>query len=179
MKKKMFILVPFALLTILAMIAPVLACQVNRNVSFTAVAIGSNVPGPNYVNIVTDDNIRIVKDLLGSGIISLWISPNAYPSTPNLKGTTSATISSITNQNTGQGWIEFQMTWTFAGGTFKGILVGKLVGPPGNQLPTAYAITDVHGILVGSGVFKGQIAIFIGSKPVGQPFSWTGTIATA
>ena len=182
--KKTLIIFPLALLALLAMVAPAMACQVNsegnlcgHNLSFTGTQIPTgNGPGPNYVTTVTSDNILIVKDLLGHGIINLWTNPNSYPSTPSLQGTTSSVIDSTINLNTGMGWITYQMTWTFTSGTFQGIIVGKLVGPSGNQPPTAYAQTDLHGILFGSGAFKGQTAVFDGSKPVGQPFSWTGTL---
>jgi hypothetical protein len=184
--KKMLILVPLAIMTLLAMIAPAMACQVNGEGNwyshiqcFTGTQIGSSAPGPNYVATITSNDILIVKDLLGHGFISLWISPNSYPSAPSLQGTSSSVIDVKINLNTGIGWITYQMTWTFTGGSFQGIIVGKLVGPPGIQPSTAYADTDCHGILVGSGVFKGQTAIFDGSKPVGQPFSWTGIIVMA
>lgn len=157
-----------------AMALPTLGISCNH---FTAAQILTGAsPGPNYVNYVTDNNVLVIRDLLGHGTIKLWISPNSSPSTPNLQGTTGAAIDWNINLNTGEGWGIWQMTWTFTGGTFQGTILGKLVGPPGNPLPTVYAITWSFGVLKGTGVFEGKTAIFQGAKPVGQPWSVTGTI---
>jgi len=160
---------------------PVMALPTNR-ISFTAFtaqgAPVSSAPGPNYVNYVTDDNVRVVKDLLGVGIASIWISPNSYPLTPNLKGTANGIFDITINLNTGDGWAVWSATWTFTGGTYQGWLMAELVGPPGNQLPTAYAYNNLHGTFYGTGTFEGQTLILQGAKPVGQPFSFTGVIVT-
>jgi hypothetical protein len=155
------------------------ACPVQTKEGFTGIQtpIG-NGPGPNYFTTVTSDNIVIIRDLLGYGIINLWISPNSYPSTPSLQGTSSSVIDITINANTGEGWIAYQMTWTFVSGTFQGIIMGKLVGPAGNAPPSVYAQTDLYGIIQGTGAYKGQIILFQGSKPAGQPFEWTGMIVT-
>jgi hypothetical protein len=169
-----FLLV-FAVAPAMALPTPGISCT-----HFTAVQMLTGTSsGPNYVNYVTDDNVRVVRDLLGHGIIKLWISPNSSPSTPNLQGTTSAVIDLNINLNTGEGWATWQMTWTFTGGTFQGTILGKWVGPPGNQPLTAYAITWSFGVLKGTGVFEGKTAIYQGAKPVGQPWSVTGTIVAA
>lgn len=185
--KRILILAPIlVLISLLSICAPGLACQVKdergnyacHSIAFTAVQVPiGNDPGPNYISTVTDDNIQIVRDLLGHGSISLWLSPIMPSSTPSLQGTTNSVIDTTTNLNTGKGCITFQMTWTFASGTFEGIIVGKLVGPTGVQPPTSYSQT-LWGVLQGTGAYKGQTAIFTGFKPAGQPFTWTGTIFT-
>jgi hypothetical protein len=161
------------------LVAPAMARPTNRIqcIQFTATQIGiGNMHGPDFVNYVTDNNVQITKDVLGWGMISLWTSPNSDPSSPNLQGSTSSKIDVLTNLNTGKGLIKYEMTWTFDGGTFEGIIVGNLVGPTGNQPPTAYSSPNLYGILKGTGIFEGQTAIFSGTRPLGPTFSWKGTI---
>jgi hypothetical protein len=39
-------------------------------------------------------------------------------------------------------------------------------------------MSDMHGVLHGSGAFEGKTLIMDGSRPAGQPFTWIGTIIT-
>lgn len=161
------------------LVAPAMARPTHKMhcCQFTATQIGlGGSQGPDYVTYVTENNVKISKNTLGWGTINLWISPNTSPSTPNLQGSTSSVIDTLINLNTGKGWIKYEMTWTFDGGTFEGIIVGNLAGPAGIQPPTAYSSPNLCGILKGTGIFEGETAVFSGTRPLGQPFSWTGTI---
>jgi hypothetical protein len=182
MKRMGLVLAFFLVLMGATLIAPAMALPTHRIYCshFTAEQIGmGGSPGPNFANYIVYDNIQITKGVLGWGMISLWICPNSPPSTPDLQGSTSSVINTIMNLSNGKGWIEYQMTWTFTGGTFQGMIVGNLLGPPGNQPPTAYGSPNLYGVLKGTGIFEGKAAIFIGTRSVGQPFSWTGTIVSA
>ncbi len=62
------------------------------------------------------------------------------------------------------------MTWTLDDGTFVGNLNGKAVTPQ--------TFEDLHGVLQGTGDYKGWTIILQGDKPTPgpTPFYWKGTI---
>ena len=84
-----------------------------------------------------------------------------------------STISINLNLNTGEGVVKFEMNWVLAGITFSGNIHGKMVGAPFASGTANYAFNDLHGVLQGP---DGQTLMLDGSKPIGQPFTWTGTI---
>ncbi len=164
MNKKYVMLATLSLFLVATAIAPVLAQPAQRQ-SFTATQKPNLVqpPSPDLVSFISEGNILHYRNAIGAGTISLTIDSQ----TP-ISGTTSSIISVNRNLDTGIGDIKFQMTWTFSDGTFEGNILGEVTGP--NVYPT------LHGVLQGTGAYEGWTVILDGSKALGQPFQWTGTI---
>jgi hypothetical protein len=170
-------IIVFALVSLMmfAVVAPVLAQPAER-VSFIAKQMPNNPQpqqGDDYVKFTTPGDTVHIRNQLGAGTIKLWFGSTAS-GTPAYVGTTSSIIEMLVNLKTGEGPIKYEMTWTFTGGTFEGNINGKIIAPT----PTANIMTDLHGVLQGTGVFEGQTIQLEGSRPTGQPFTWTGTILT-
>jgi len=168
-RKILGIIVAFLALAMLTV--PVMAKPAEK-VTFTAIQIPIPQPPPPGSISVSNGDIVHGKNLPGAGTIKLWID-SAPPATPTYTGTSSALLIYNINLKTGEGPVKFNMTWTFATGTFEGNILGGIADLSG---PGMNAFVDCHGVLHGTGEFEGQIIQIAGEKPVGQPFTWTGTI---
>ena len=126
---------------------------------------------PEYRHWVTDGDTAHFRNQLGAGKI-FWgkTIPSGAPS-----GTTDSIIMGNVNAKTGQGTIKFEMTWTIGGGSYEGNLIAMAIGAPFAESPLAYDYY-IHGVMHGEGAFAGQTLLVDGTKLVGQPFEWTGTI---
>lgn len=175
MKKKVSLIVLILGLLMLFAAVPVMAAPAQK-IPFTAKQTPGLPPpqGEDYRMWVTDGYTVHVRNQKGVGTIKIWTT-NIPPVAPNYQGTTSSIIDVNINLKTGEGDIKFEMTWTLPGGTFEGNILGKMVAPPFTSGAMNYAYT-LHGVLQGTGDFEGQTATFDGTKPVGQPFTWTGII---
>ena len=174
--KKVAVVVLVLAISIVFAVVPVMAAPAQK-VSFTAIQIPNSTPPPQGEDFrvwVTEGDTFHTRNQNGAGTIKIWTT-NSLASPPNYVGTTSSKIDNNINLKTGEGMAKFQMTWTLPGGTFEGNIIGKLTAPPFTNNPMAYS-QDLHGVLHGTGDFEGQTAMFDGTKPAGQPFTWTGTI---
>ncbi len=174
MKKSAFVALAFALFTMIAAVAPALAAPAEKT-SFTAKQIldTTQPPSPDLRIVETEGDTVHVRNQLGAG--KLWISPNAPPSAPT--GTTSSTIMLNVNRKTGEGEMKLEMMWTIGEGTCEGNIIGKMVGPPFASNPNQYNVY-AHGVLQGKGSLEGQTILLEGTRLLGQPWVWTGTIVT-
>ena len=155
----------FAFLMIFTAVAPVLATPAQK-IAFTVKS------APVSITIVDTDTTP-------SGIIHSNAS-----FTGKLFGATGteasifsgATVSGINvqnvNSNTAKGEVKVHWTWHLAGGNFEGNVHGDVDG-----VGLTAALVNLHGVLQGTGDFKGWTISVDGNKPSGlQPFAWTGTI---
>ncbi len=170
--KKTFLLLVVSMLLCSAFLVPAMATPAQKE-SFIAVQVPDQTPppSPDIRTWVTDGDTFHTRNLLGSGHI--WFD-KTVPSGPPT-GTTTSEITIDLNVKTGVGNIKFVMTWTIGAGTYEGNLIGTLVAPPYTEGPANYNMY-VHGVLQGKGVFAGQTVLVNGTRLVGQPFEWTGTI---
>jgi hypothetical protein len=168
-----FRLLAILLLVVSALILPVMAAPAQKE-SFTAVQVPNSTPppSPDYKMWVTDGYTYHSRDFIGAGMI--WFG-TTIPSGPPT-GTTSSVIMSDINVKTGEGNMKFEMTWTIGEGSYEGNIIGKMVAPPYSG-PGNYD-TYLHRVLQGKGAFAGQTVQVDGTKLVGKPFEWTGTIMT-
>ena len=175
MNKNTVAVLVFAFLMMFAMVAPALAAPAEK-VIFIAKQVGNSVPPPpadDYRKITTPGDTIHTINQLGAGTIKLWIGTTEATGTPTYQGTTNSIIMwNLNLKNDYQGVIKFEMTWTLPEGTFEGNIIGEMYAP----LPNVNVLTGLHGVLHGTGIFEGQTLMLQGARPLGQPFTWTGTI---
>jgi hypothetical protein len=153
-------------LTLAMLVSPVLAKNPAQIVPFTANQTPNTVlppPGEDFRLWTTEGGTLHERNAPGAGTIELTFSSQT------LTGSTSSIIDANVIANVG-GPIKFAMTWTLDGGTFVGNINGKGV--------TQSTFIDLHGVLQGTGDYKGWTVILQGEKPDPgpTPFYWTGTI---
>ncbi len=169
--------ITIALLTAALLVLPALAAPAEK-VSFIAKQVPDNPQPPqgdDYVKFRTDGDTVHCRNQIGSGTIKLWIGTVAS-GTPTYTGVTASVISWNINLKTeplASGPIKYEMTWTFTNG---GIFEGNIIGTSESLTSSVSIMTDLHGVLRGSGTFEGQTLLLEGSRQPGQPFIWTGTI---
>lgn len=175
MKKVAVLVLAFALLMMLTVIAPAFAAPAEK-LAFTAKQVPSMVqpPSPDVKNILTEGDTVHVRNMNGAGRINSSLAVARM--NPNYQGTTSSIVRVNINLKTGEGDIVYEMTWTFLTGSFHGNIVGKISAAPFTQSAFVYA-QDLHGVLRGDGAFEGQTIMVDGGKVAGMaPFIWEGTI---
>ena len=154
-------------------IVPVFAAPAEK-LTFTAIQTPiPQPPPPGSISVSNGDTVH-GHNVPGQGTINLWVD-SAPPASPTYTGTSSALLIYNINLKTGEGPVKFNMKWTFATGTFEGNILGFISDLRG---PGINAFVACHGVLHGTGEFEGQTIKIAGEKPVGQPFTWTGTILT-
>jgi hypothetical protein len=177
MNKNTVAVLVFVFLMMFAMVAPALAAPAEK-VTFIAKQIPDNPQpqqGDDFVRVTTNGDIVHCRNQIGSGTIKLWLGTVAT-GTPNYQGETDSISMwslNLKSEPAPTGPIKLEMTWTFTNG---GIFEGNIVGTMTALSLTANIMSDMHGVLHGSGAFEGQTLKLEGSRPAGQPFTWTGTI---
>ncbi len=178
-KVKKAVLLIVSVLTIsmiIAIVAPVFAASAQR-IPFTATQRPNPIqptPSPDFRVNLTEGDTYHARNLLGAGKINSSLTVARL--NPNYQGTTSSVIDLNINIKTGEGFIKYNMTWTFATGYFQGMIVGKLSAAPFTVGQQSY-LQELHGVLQGAGAFAGQTIMFDGVKQPGvNPFIWTGTL---
>ena len=126
---------------------------------------------PEFEHWVTDGDTAHIRNMLGTGRI--WWGTTIPSGTPS--GSTSSVIMGNTNLKTGQGIIKFEMTWTIGKGSYEGNLIVMAIGAPFTENLLAKDLY-IHGVMHGEGAFAGQTLLVDGTKLIGQPFEWTGTM---
>ena len=165
-----------------AIIMPAIATPVSTQHFEGWLAGGAINPQPDdYRKTITEGGTVHVINLAGAGIVKLWFGTTMAenPNTPTYVGTWTTTFKcNINTNNKGEGPIQYVMTWIFTDneevvGTFKGNILGTQVAP----LPTDNALTGLHGILQGEGIFEGyKITIEDGGRATNQPTTYVGTV---
>jgi hypothetical protein len=133
-----------------------------------------------YTNFVTEGGVAHTFNLAGAGTVKIWFGKTMAeaPNTPSYVGTWTTTFQgSVNTNNEGLGPVQYKMVWTFIKdgqvGTFKGNILGTMVAP----LPTDNALTGLHGVLQGDGIFEGyKIVIEDGGRETKQPTTYTGIV---
>ena len=157
-----------------AFVLPVMAAPAEKE-SFIAVQVPNSTPtpSPDYKMWRTEGDTVHMRNQNGAG--QIWFGTTTPSGPPT--GTTSSVITVDLNLKTGQGNIKYDMTWTIGEGSYEGNIIGKMVAPPYTSGGQNYNY-DLHGVMQGKGAFAGQTIIIDGTKLVGQPFQWTGTMIT-
>jgi hypothetical protein len=139
---------------------------------------GAIDPQPDdYHKIITEGGTVHTFNLHGAGIIKIWFG-KTMAEAPSYVGTWATTFQGLVNiNNEGLGPVQYKMVWTFTKdgqvGTFKGNILGTMVAP----LPTDNALTGLHGVLQGDGIFEGyKIVIEDGGRATKQPTTYTGFV---
>jgi len=181
-KKYSFVFIALTLLMFSAIVLPVIAAPVQKQHFEGWLAGGMVNPQPDdYRKTITDGGTVHVINLAGAGIVKLWFGTTMAenPITPTYVGTWTTTFKCNINTNIGgEGPVQYDMTWIFTEGsavvgTFKGNILGTQVAP----LPTDNALTGLHGILQGDGIFAGyKITIQDGGRATNQPTTYAGTV---
>jgi hypothetical protein len=158
------LLVLIATLMILAMLATPALAKTAQKVSFTATQVPNRLAPPqgeDYRIWDTEGGTHHVRNGVGAGTITLMIEGQ-----DPMPGTTSSEVMMNTRVDAG-GVIKFDMTWTFEDGEFEGNIVGMITSP--------VSIEATHGVLQGTGAYKGWTVLLDGYVNMG-PFTWSGTI---
>jgi hypothetical protein len=172
--------IAITLLTIAILITPAVSAAPAEKVSFIAKQMPDNPQPPqgdDFVRFTTGGDTVHCRNSIGSGTIKLWLGTTAT-GTPTYTGETDSITIWNLNLKTDplpKAPIKLQMIWTFTnGGVFEGNIEGTMI----TLSQTSNIMSDMHGVLHGSGAFEGQTLIMEGSRPAGQPFTWIGTIIT-
>jgi hypothetical protein len=173
--------IAIATLAIAILITPALAVPAKTQYFEGWLKGGAIKPQPeDYVNFVTDGGVAHTFNLAGKGEVRIWFGNTMAeaPSSPTYVGTWTTTFQgSVNTNNDGLGPVQYKMVWTFTKdgqvGTFKGNILGTMVAP----LPTDNALTGLHGVLQGDGIFDGyKIVIEDGGRATGTPTTYTGFV---
>jgi hypothetical protein len=164
-KIAIMIVAVLSLLMVFAVVSPALACPIQK-IDFTVKSAPLSVT---VVDTFTTPNGIVHTTVSFTGILFGATGTEASIfSGATVSGTNVEVVSSIT----AQGKVMVHWTWHLAGGSFEGGFAGDVDGVG----PTA-ALVNLHGVMLGTGDYKGWIISVEGNKPAGaNPFSWTGTI---
>jgi hypothetical protein len=153
-----------SLLMIFAAVSPALACRTQK-LDFTVKS------APQTITVV--DTFTTPSGIVHTTVSFTGILFGATGTEASIfsGATVSGTNVEIVNSNTAQGKVMVHWTWHLTGGSFVGSFAGDVDG-----VGLTAALVNLHGVMLGTGDYKGWIIIIDGNKPTGQPFSWTGTI---
>jgi hypothetical protein len=167
-KKRHVLVAVLALLVLFAVVSPVMA-EPPTNTPVRAVQQGS-FSGPDYMK-ETKGGVRQTRGMVNTGTIKLYIPDSStepeYVFILNSEfDITSNTKLPVLRYRVDVEWIYEEDEEIL--GTFKGEFIYH-----GSTLPTA----EVHGVLQGTGIFKGQKLML--SRVIGQPGpTWAGFLFT-